>query len=91
MSDEHGTHPLFADPKRLLLDMAQEQALPELLRLIGSRLGDSSRVALNVSTASMRQVSAMCAQYGKNFMWFRRGGCEYVIRDRTLMARFEAL
>src|SRR5438445_3379532 len=46
MSDEHGTHPLFADPKRLLLDMAQEQALPELLRLIASRLGDSPRVAL---------------------------------------------
>jgi transcriptional regulator with GAF, ATPase, and Fis domain len=46
MSDEHGPHPLFADPKQLLLDMAQEQSLPELLRLIASRVGASSRVAL---------------------------------------------
>ena len=38
--------PLFADPKRLLLDMAQEHALPELLRLIVDRLADSPRVAL---------------------------------------------
>ena len=30
MSDDRGSHPLFADPKRLLLDMAQEQSLPEL-------------------------------------------------------------
>src|SRR5262249_59288505 len=46
MSDDHGSHPLFADPQRLLLDMAQEQSLPELLRLIASRVGDSPRVAL---------------------------------------------
>src|SRR5262245_40726157 len=46
MSDDHGSHPLFADPKRLLLDMAQEQSLPELLRLIASRLGESPRIAL---------------------------------------------
>src|SRR5262249_46652840 len=44
--DDHGSHPLFADTKRLLLDMAPEQSLPELLRLIASRLGDSPRVAL---------------------------------------------
>ena len=30
MSDNRGSHPLFTDPKRLLLDMAQEQSLPEL-------------------------------------------------------------
>src|SRR5262249_42016153 len=46
MSDDRGSHPLFADPKRLLLDMAQEQSLPELLRLIASRVGDSPRIAL---------------------------------------------
>src|SRR5262245_35680918 len=46
MSVDHGSHPLFTDPKRLLLDMAQEQSLPELLRLIASRVGDSPRVAL---------------------------------------------
>jgi transcriptional regulator with GAF, ATPase, and Fis domain len=38
--------PLFADPKRLLLDMAQEHVLPELLRLVVTRIADSSRVAL---------------------------------------------
>src|SRR5262249_59266058 len=46
MSDDRGSHPLFTDPKRLLLDMAQEQSLPELLRLIASRLGESPRIAL---------------------------------------------
>jgi len=46
MSDNRDSHPLFTDPKRLLLDMAQEQSLPELLRLIASRVGDSPRVAL---------------------------------------------
>src|SRR4029077_10204712 len=46
MSDDTGPHRLFADPKRLLLDMAQEQSLPELLRFIASRVGDSPRVAL---------------------------------------------
>src|SRR5262245_19097876 len=45
--DEHrDSDPLFTDPKRLLLDMAQEQSLPELLRLIVSRISDSPRVAL---------------------------------------------
>ena len=38
--------PLFSNPKRLLLDMAQEQSLAELLKLIVARLSDSPRVAL---------------------------------------------
>ena len=38
--------PLFVDPKRLLLDMAREHSLPELLRLVVTRLADSPRVAL---------------------------------------------
>jgi transcriptional regulator with GAF, ATPase, and Fis domain len=38
--------PLHADPKRLLLDMAQEQSLAELLQLIVKRLGESPRIAL---------------------------------------------
>ena len=42
LSDER----LFSDPKRLLLDMAQEQSLAELLRLIVARASDSPRVAL---------------------------------------------
>jgi formate hydrogenlyase transcriptional activator len=40
------TTPLFADPKRLLLDMAREHALPDLLRLVVDRLTESPRVAL---------------------------------------------
>ena len=46
MVDDLSHEPLFSDPKRLLLDMAQEQSLPELLRLIASRLGESPRIAL---------------------------------------------
>jgi transcriptional regulator with GAF, ATPase, and Fis domain len=38
--------PLFTDPKRLLLDMAQEHDLPRLLRLLVERLAESDRVAL---------------------------------------------
>ncbi|MGL4420747.1 MAG: sigma 54-interacting transcriptional regulator [Gemmataceae bacterium] len=37
---------LFTDPKRLLLDLAKEHQLAELLRLLVSRLADSPRVAL---------------------------------------------
>lgn len=38
--------PLFLDPKQILLDLAQERALPSLLQLIVKRLADSPRVAL---------------------------------------------
>src|SRR3954465_9448050 len=38
--------PLFIDPRRLLLDMAREHALPDLLRLVVARLAESPRVAL---------------------------------------------
>ncbi len=38
--------PLFLDPKRLLLDMAREHLLPDLLRLVVGRLAESPRVAL---------------------------------------------
>lgn len=38
--------PLVADPKRLLLDMANEHHLSELLRLLATRLASSPRVAL---------------------------------------------
>jgi transcriptional regulator with GAF, ATPase, and Fis domain len=38
--------PLCRDPRGLLLDMAREHALPELLRLVVARLAETSRVAL---------------------------------------------
>lgn len=37
---------MFADPKGLLLDMAREQSLAALLKLIIARISDSPRVAL---------------------------------------------
>jgi transcriptional regulator with GAF, ATPase, and Fis domain len=40
------TPPLFADPKRLLLDLARERSLPRLLELMTTRLAESPRVAL---------------------------------------------
>jgi len=40
------TEPLLAHPKRLLLDLAQQQSVPALLQLVVSRLSDSKRVAL---------------------------------------------
>src|SRR5436309_2879125 len=44
MTDTAG--PLFLDPKRLLLDMAREHVLSDLLRLVVDRLAASPRVAL---------------------------------------------
>ena len=38
--------PLFGDPKRLLLDLAQERELPALLNLLVTRIGASPVVAL---------------------------------------------
>lgn len=38
--------PLIFDPKRLLLDLAQEHSVPSLLSLIVNRLSDGGRVAL---------------------------------------------
>ncbi len=38
--------PLLVEPKRLLLDMAQEHQLPALLRLVVDRLAATSRVAM---------------------------------------------
>src|SRR3954452_6578115 len=38
--------PLFTDPRRLLLEMARQRALPDLLRLVVDRLAESPRVAL---------------------------------------------
>jgi transcriptional regulator with GAF, ATPase, and Fis domain len=46
MSNDPASAPLFNDPKRLLLDMAQQQSLDDLLALIAARLGASPRVAL---------------------------------------------
>src|SRR4051812_22542842 len=46
MTSDPSHERLFSDPKRLLLDMAQEQSLAELLRLVVARLSDSPRVAL---------------------------------------------
>jgi transcriptional regulator with GAF, ATPase, and Fis domain len=40
------TTPLFTEPRRLLLEMAREHALPALLRLVVDRLAESPRVAL---------------------------------------------
>ncbi len=51
--------PLFRDPKRLLLDMAREHALPALLRLVVDRLAESPRVAL--ARIWLVQPSESCA------------------------------
>jgi GAF domain-containing protein len=46
MTTPFAASPLFRDPRRLLLDMAREHQLPDLLRLVVDRLTDSPRVAL---------------------------------------------
>jgi GAF domain-containing protein len=46
MTNDLDCERLFSDPKRLLLDMAQEQSLAELLQMIVDRISNSPRVAL---------------------------------------------
>jgi transcriptional regulator with GAF, ATPase, and Fis domain len=46
MFDDPSRGQLFSDPKRLLLDMAQEQSLPDLLKLVVTRISESNRVGL---------------------------------------------
>jgi transcriptional regulator with GAF, ATPase, and Fis domain len=46
MENRSTVGPLLSDPKRLLLDMAHQHSVAELLRMIVARLSDSSRVAL---------------------------------------------
>lgn len=40
------TEPLLSDPKRLLLDLAHQQSVPDLLQLIVTRLSETDRIAL---------------------------------------------
>lgn len=46
MDNDIVDEPLFANPKALLLEMAHQQSVAELLRLIVARIGNSERVAL---------------------------------------------
>jgi transcriptional regulator with GAF, ATPase, and Fis domain len=46
METTMGDQALFGDPKRLLLDMAQQHSVSELLRLVVTRLSGSHRIAL---------------------------------------------
>src|SRR5213596_125369 len=53
------TTALFTDPRRLLLEIAREHALPSLLRLVVDRLAESPRVAL--ARIWLVQPSADCS------------------------------
>lgn len=51
--------PLLSDPKRLLLDMAQQRSVSGLLRLIVNRLSDSGQIAL--ARIWLAQPTAQCS------------------------------
>ena len=55
--------PLLADPKRLLLDLAQQQSVPAVLQLIVTRLSESDRVAL--ARIWLAQPTAACSDCPK--------------------------
>jgi transcriptional regulator with GAF, ATPase, and Fis domain len=59
MNPDSNSEPLFADPKRLLLDLAQEHSVPQLLKMIVARLTDSHRAAL--ARIWLAQPTADCA------------------------------
>src|SRR4051794_41913713 len=69
------TTPLFADPRRLLLEMAREHALPDLLCLIVDRLAESPRVAL--ARIWLMRRSAGCGGCGVAAGWADRAGRPY--------------
>ncbi|HWA99564.1 MAG TPA: sigma 54-interacting transcriptional regulator [Pirellulales bacterium] len=54
------TEPLLSDPKRLLLDLAQQHSLSDLLQLIVSRLGDGNQIAL--VRIWMTQPTSSCSE-----------------------------
>jgi transcriptional regulator with GAF, ATPase, and Fis domain len=56
MATIHG--PLLSDPKRLLLDLAQQQSVPALLQLVVTRLSESGGVAL--VRVWLAQVTSSC-------------------------------
>jgi TolA-binding protein len=43
------------------------------------------------SSASVTQLTTVCARYGSNFLWVRRNGREMVIRDAAFLARAHRL
>lgn len=59
MTETLKPQPLIADAKRLLLEMAQEQSVNDLLRMIVTRLSESSRVAL--ARIWLAQPTSECA------------------------------
>ena len=54
-------------------------------------LGDDQVAVLYTDRLPLSRVQEMRRDYGHDFLWFRRGGRAYVIRDRAFLARVEAL
>jgi hypothetical protein len=53
--------------------------------------GDSPSISLNTSGIGINPAVKMRERYGRDFLWVRRNGREYVIRDRALLATIDAL
>lgn len=54
-------------------------------------LGDDQVSVLYTDQLPLSRVQEMRRDYGHDFLWFRRGGRAYVIRDRAFLSRVEAL
>lgn len=54
-------------------------------------LGDDQVAVLYTDQLPLSRVQEMRRDYGHDFLWFRRAGRAYVIRDRAFLARVEAL
>jgi transcriptional regulator with GAF, ATPase, and Fis domain len=69
--------PIFDDPKRLLLDMARQRSLDELLRLIVDRLASSSRVAL--ARVWLARPGDLCATCGMRWECPDQSSCLHLV------------
>lgn len=54
-------------------------------------IGGEESAVLYTDSLPMHRVEDLRRTYGYNFLWFRRAGVAYVIRDRGFLARVEDL
>src|SRR3954449_1607027 len=69
--------PIFNDPRRLLLELARERALPDLLRLVVDRLAESPRVAL--ARIWLVQRAEDCDGWGRRAECRDRWACLHLV------------
>ncbi len=77
MSEGADTEPLLSNPKGLLLDLAQQQSVPALLRLIVTRLSETRRIAL--VRIWLAQATSSCSDCPSNDVCRTQTQCLHLV------------